>query len=177
MQRNHSIGRTAIFVEADIGAIEVEVAIWLIAGLGIDGQPACKLPIDAATGSHFAIGQYGMIQPGNSMVATEIIAHSEICFLQSRPGIQSQVLIPFEFETRCRQNRIEHPVRLKFPADAAAGNDGKLSFYVNADANYELQIRIINIGAADLERHVEIGRARPESFAINAGGGFQSNEN
>src|SRR5205823_13657239 len=95
VQRNHSVGCAAIFVEADIGAIEVEVAIWLIAGLGIDGQPACKLPIDAATGSHFTIGQHGMIQPGNSMVATETIAHSEICFLQSRPGIQSQVLVPF----------------------------------------------------------------------------------
>src|SRR5437899_3306630 len=92
--------------------------------------------------------------------------------IPSRAGIQSQVLIPFVFEARCGHNGIEHPLRLKFPADTAARNDGILSFHVNADANYELQIRIINIGAADLERHVEIGRARPESFAINAGGSF-----
>jgi hypothetical protein len=37
VQRNHSVGCAAIFVEADVGAIEVEVAIWLIAGLRIDG--------------------------------------------------------------------------------------------------------------------------------------------
>src|SRR5205823_346221 len=118
-----------------------------------------------------------MIQLGNPVVATEIVAYSKICFLQSRAGIQSQVLIPFVFETRCGQNRIEHPVRLKFPADTAARNDRILSFHVNADANYELQIRIVNIGATDLERHVEIGGPGPESFAINAGGSLQSNEN
>src|ERR1700720_1227745 len=118
-----------------------------------------------------------MIQFGNSVLATEIIAHSEIRFLQGRAGIQSQVLVPFVFETGRGQNGIEHPLRLEFPTNTAAGNDGILSFHVNADTNYELQIRIINIGAADLERHVEIGRAGPESFAINAGGSFQSNEN
>ena len=37
VQRNHSVGCAAIFVEADVGAIEVEVSIWLIAGLRIDG--------------------------------------------------------------------------------------------------------------------------------------------
>src|SRR6266536_222621 len=118
-----------------------------------------------------------MIQSGDPVVATEIIAHSKIRFLQSRAGIQSQVLVPFVFETRCGQNGVEHPVRLKLPANTAAGNDGKLPFHVYADANYELQIGVINIGAADFERHVEIGRAGPESFAINAGGSFQSNEN
>src|SRR5438270_7910395 len=177
MQRNHSIGRTAIFVEADIGAIEIEVAIWLIAGLGIDGQPACKLPIDAATGSHFAIGQHGMIQPGNSVVATEIIAHSKVRFLQSRAEIQSQILVPLVFETRRGQNGVEHPLRLELPADTAARNDGILSFHVNADAKYKLKVGVINIGAADFERHVENVRAGPESFTINAGQSFKPNEN
>ena len=37
VQRNHSVGRAAIFVEADVGAIKIEDAIWLIAGLRIDG--------------------------------------------------------------------------------------------------------------------------------------------
>jgi len=41
-----------------------------------------------------------MIQFGNPVLATEIITHPEIRFLQSRAGVQSQVLIPFEFETR-----------------------------------------------------------------------------
>src|SRR6266480_4542223 len=118
-----------------------------------------------------------MIQPGNPVVAPELIAHSEIRFLQSRAGIQSQVPIPFVFEARCGQNGIEHPMRLKFPANTAARNDGILSFHVNADTKYELQIGTINIGAADFERHVEVVRSGTESFAINSRGSFQSNEN
>src|SRR5438067_11199395 len=113
-----------------------------------------------------------MIQSGNPVVASELIAHSKIRVLQSRDGIHSQVFVPVVVETRCGQNGVEHPLRLEFPADTAARNDGILSFHVNADANDELQIGIINIGAADLERHVEIGRPGPESFAINAGGSF-----
>jgi hypothetical protein len=79
-----------------------------------------------------------MIQFGNPVLATEIITHPEIRFLQSRAGVQSQVLIPFEFETRGGQNGIEHPARLKFPANTATRKDGILSFHINADADYEL---------------------------------------
>src|SRR5437764_6393089 len=78
VQRNHSVGCAAIFMVADVGAIEVEVAIWLITGLSINGQPACNLPVDTTTGSHFAIGKHGMIQFGNPVLATEIITHTDI---------------------------------------------------------------------------------------------------
>src|SRR5204862_7028616 len=118
-----------------------------------------------------------MIQSGNTVVAPELIAHSKIRFLQSGSGIQRQVLIPFVFEARCGHNGVEHPLRLEFPADTTARNAGILSFHVYADANYELQIGIINIGAADLERHVEIGRSGGGSFAIDGGVSFQSNSN
>ena len=118
-----------------------------------------------------------MIQFGNPVLATEIIAHSEICFLQGRTEIQSQILVPFVFETGRGQDGIEHPFRLEFPTNTATRNNRILSFHVNADANYELQIWIINIGTANFERHVENIRSRPERFAVNAGGSFQSNEN
>src|SRR5207237_1482800 len=116
-------------------------------------------------------------QSGNPVVAPELIAHSKIRFRQSGAGIQSQVLIPFVFEARCGHNGVEHPLRLEFPADTTARNDGILSFHVYADANYELQIGIINIGAADLARHLESMRSRPKSLPLSAGGSFQSNEN
>ena len=56
VQRDHSVGRATVFVEANVSAIKIEVAIWLVTGLSINGQPACNLPVDTTTGSHFAIG-------------------------------------------------------------------------------------------------------------------------
>src|SRR5437764_15311570 len=111
-----------------------------------------------------------MIQSGNTVVAPELIAHSKIRFLQSGSGIQRQVLIPFVFEARCGHNGVEHPLRLEFPADTTARNDGILSFHVFANANYELQIGIINIGAAEPGRHVELWRSVAESLPISTSG-------
>ena len=66
---------------------------------------------------------------------------------------------------------------MKFPANTAAGEDRIFSFHINADADDKLEIRIVNVGAADFEGHIKIVRSRPESFAVNTGRTFQSNEN
>src|ERR1044071_1607765 len=81
VERDHSIGGAAVLRETDVGAIEIKGAIGLVAGLGIDRQPAGKFPVKSNASSHFAIGQDSVVQSAYSMGAAEVIAHPEVCLL------------------------------------------------------------------------------------------------
>src|SRR6476659_482377 len=101
------------------------------------------------------------------MHATEIVAHSDVCVFSGCTEIQGEVLVPFVFEAWRRRNRIQDPLRLKSPTNSTAGNDRILAFHINANAENELKIRVINIGATNLEGHVENVRPRPKRLAVN----------
>ncbi len=61
VEHEHAVGRAAVFVETNVGAVEIERAIRLKAAFGIDRKPVGNFPFQAAAGAHFAIGKDGMI--------------------------------------------------------------------------------------------------------------------
>jgi hypothetical protein len=81
VDRDHSIRGAAVLMETDVGAIEIKGAIGLVAGFGIDRQPAGYFPIKSDSGPHFAIREDSVVQSGYPMGATEIVAHPEVCLL------------------------------------------------------------------------------------------------
>src|ERR1700720_3070419 len=155
---DHSVRVAAVFVEANIGTIEIETAIRLITDLAAQRREGKDFPIRADAASYLTVGEHSAIQPRISVRITKIIAHAKIRFLEIATGVEREIFRGRKFQTRIWQHRVQDPFAREFPANARAGNYRILSLDINTDADDELQVRTVNVCAADEKRHIKIAR-------------------
>ncbi len=110
------------------------------------------------------------------MRISEMVVHAEIGLLHVRPGVERYVSVHLELQTWRRQHSIEHPLACHFPANAGGGDNRILPFDIDTDAEDNLQIRAVDVGAANDERQVEIVRQIVQPRVIHTGLSFDSDQ-
>src|ERR1044072_2742371 len=156
VQRNHSVRGAAVLMVAHVGAIKVEISVWLIADLACGRYDRGNLPVHSRAGSHFAISQDTVIEPLDSMCVSEIVRYTVTGLLDIRPYVKRHVLAHLILETRSGQHGIEKPLRCDFPPEPGGRKNWVFTFDIDTDAKDELQIRTVNVGTANEEWAIEI---------------------
>src|SRR5690349_18480226 len=90
------------------------------------------------------------------MGSTEVVIYAEISLLDRCSCIERQTAAHFILQTRCRQDRVEQPLRCNSPPDSSGRDHWISAFDVNANPENELQIRAVNVCAANQKRQIEI---------------------
>src|SRR5262249_10378396 len=89
------------------------------------------------------------------MAVTKTIIGAEGVGPYVRAGEKEEVRIQLILETRIWSDRIESPGGRNFPADTAARKDRVMALHVHAHAEDELQLRAVDVSAAENERDIE----------------------
>src|SRR6266480_4191446 len=121
-------------MEADVGPIEIETAIWLIAGLEAERGKRRQFPIDAETTAHFAVTENRVIQLADSMSIAEIFVHAKIGLFDIRASVNSYLLRCFVLDPRGRQHGIEQPLTAQLPTNSRCRDDWIIALHVDAHA-------------------------------------------
>src|ERR1700726_4602172 len=91
-------------------------------------------------------------------------------------SIQGQITVPLDFNPWGRHNEDYDPLPRCFPTKAGGRNDWLFAFDVHTNPDDELEVGVVNVGAAGDERHVEIVRHMAKSGVVSAGLPFNSEQ-
>src|SRR5256714_3322138 len=171
------VGRAAILVVANLGAVEIEIPERNVSALERELGCGGQLPFQASTEPRFFVTNRGVIERRVAAEGPEVFFPPVAGQAQIRAGEKEKVAVRLVFEARRRHDGVERPLRSEFPAHATPGENWSLAQRVDADAEHKLEIRAVNISAADKERHIEGVTAKiVEVGAVEAGLRFDPNE-
>ena len=90
-----------------------------------------------------------MIQRGVAAQGAEVFFHPIAAQPEIGACIKHEVAVEFIFQARRRHDRVERPLRRKFPANAAPGQNGILAQRIDPEPKDDLKAGVENVGAAD----------------------------
>src|SRR4029077_2734765 len=157
---------------------KIEVSVRLVADFAGKCHNWRNFPVEASAGPNLAICQDRVIQPRDSVRVPEIVRHTVTGLLHVRPYVQRYISAHLKLQTRSWQHGIEKPLRGNFPANSSDRNNRVFPLDIDTDAEDELQIGTVNVGAADEEREIETVPSQIiELSIVHAGLTFRPHDN
>ena len=83
-----------------------------------------QLPIQSATRPHFSVSDRGVIQLRHAAQGAEVFLNPVTRGPKIATDIEKQIAVRLVLEPRRGDDRVQRPLRRKFPADAAARQTG-----------------------------------------------------
>src|SRR5262245_50109452 len=144
--------RAAFVVIADVGPMEIELSPGDVAASHCERKRRIDFPLHANSRAHFFVAQPGAVEGSVAMAVAERIIHPKGVGLDIRASKEREVPVDQVLEAWRWENGVEYPLRRKFPANTTAGQDREPGLDVDADADDELHLRAMNVGAAEDKR-------------------------
>src|SRR5204862_4321185 len=168
----------AVLVIAHFGAVKIEVSVWLVADLTGERDDRRNLPIKTSTSPNLGVRDYCVVEARDAVSISKLIVHTESRVPDGCPCIKRYIPGEFVLQARRWQDSIQQPLWPYFPANTCGRNHRVRSFHIDAYAKDKLQVRAVNVRAADDKRHIEIiPKQMTETGIVQARLSFRSDEN
>src|SRR5262249_14600892 len=112
--------------------------------------------VEASASPNLAIRQDRVIEPRDSIRVPEIVIYTITGLLHIRSYVKGHVLAHLKLETGRWHHRIKKPLRCDLPTDPGGRDNLVFPLHIDANPENKLQIRTVNVSAADEEREIEI---------------------
>src|ERR1044072_4888954 len=122
---------------AYVGAIEVEISVWLLSPLACGRYDWGNLPVHSRAGPHFAISQDTVIEPLDSMCVSEIVRYTVTGLLHIRPYVKRYILTPRMREAGSAHPPSERRLRRDFPPEPGRRKNRVFTFDIDTDTEDE----------------------------------------